>query len=104
MSLQNGAGFLGSTWALIGLSGPTIVDSPAYAQGGWIQQQSAGTLWLGIGLSKIPGVSGMFWINTAQQPFEWEGPARFYLYATGATVTAGIGYKFSSGISLPFAG
>ena len=104
MSLQNGPGFLGSTWALVGLSGPTEVNSPAFVQGGWIQQTSAGTLWLGQGLSKIPGVSGMMWINTTQQPFEWEGPARFYLYATGATVTATIGLKFSTGLSLPFAG
>ncbi len=103
MSLQNGNYALGSTWALIGLSGPTVVESPAYAQGGYIQQQSAGTLWLG-GISKIPGVSGMFWINTATERFEWEGPARFYLYATGATVTAGICFKFSSGISSPIAG
>lgn len=104
MSLQNGPGFLGATWALVGISAPVVVNSPAYAQGGWIQQTSAGTLWLGSGLSQIPGASGMMWINTTNRSFEWEGPARFYLYATGATVTAGIGFKFSHGISSPILG
>lgn len=104
MSLQNGAQFLGATWALVGLSAPVVVESPKMAQGGYIQQASAGTLWLGSGLSQLPGASGMFWINSSSRSFEWEGPARFYLYATGATVTAGICFKFSSGLSSPIVG
>lgn len=104
MSLQNDAGFLGATWALVGLSAPLEVNSPKFAQGGWLQKVGAGTLWLGGGLSQIPGASGMMWLNTDSVPFQWEGPARFYLYATGATVVAGIGFKCSPGLSLPFAG
>lgn len=97
--------FIGSTWALVGLSAPVAVIPPSFVQGGFIQQTSAGTLWLGMGLSLIPGVSGMAWINTSNKPFEWDGPARFFLYATGATVTATIGFKFSApGISSPIAG
>lgn len=88
-------GFIGATWALVGLSAPIAVNSPVGAIGGYLQKTAAGTLWLGGGLSQIPGASGMMWINTDSTPFEWKGPARFYLYATGATVTAGLGFQFS---------
>ena len=97
---------LGSTQALVGLSAATAVIPPAFCVGGYIQQSlAAGTLWLGSGISQIPGTSGaMMWINTNNNPFEFQGPARFFLYATGASVVAQLGFKFAEGVSSPVAG
>ena len=96
----------GSTLAVIGLSAPAVVVPPPHCVGGWIQQNSlaAGTLWLGQGLSQIPGGTGMMFLNTTQNPLEFYGPAKFYLYATGATISVGLGLKFSEGVSYPLAG
>lgn len=105
-SIQEAYSF-GSTLAVVGLSAPTIVNPPAKCVGGWIQQNSltGGTLWLGSGLSQIPGLSGgMMFLNTTTNPIEYYGPARFYLYASGATVVCGIGFKYSTGVSFPLAG
>lgn len=105
MSLQNGAYGFGATWAHVGLSAPVVVNAPKYAQGGFIQKQSAGgTLWLGSGISLIPGVSGMAYLNTDTVPFTYEGPARFFLYGTGTTMIVGLGFNFSAGLSSPIAG
>lgn len=96
----------GATQALVGLSQATVVNSPAFCVGGYIQQSlNAGTLWLGSGLSQIPGNSGaMMWLNTNNNPFEFSGPARFFLYATGASVLAQVAFKYAEGVSSPIAG
>ena len=70
-----------------------------------MQQIGAGTLWIGSGISQIPGASGaMLFVNSTLPRFEWEGPARFFLYATGASVVTNICFKYSSGMSAPVAG
>lgn len=97
---------MGATLAVVGLSAACVVRPPAYCVGGWIQQNgAAGTLWLGTGLSQIPGVSGgMMWLNTIQNPIEFWGPNQFFLYASGATIVCGIGFKYSAGLSSPVMG
>lgn len=98
-------GYIGATWVFVGTSAALYVTPPGGCVGGWLQQNTAGTLWLGAGLSQIPGASGMMWVNTTNAPLEWDGPARFFLYASGATVGLGIGFKYSvPGISSPIAG
>lgn len=98
---------MGATLAVVGLSAACVVVPPAYCVGGWVQQNTlaAGTLWLGTGLSQIPGLSGgMMWLNTTQNPIEFWGPNQFFLYASGATVVCGIGFKYSAGLSSPVMG
>lgn len=98
---------LAATLAVVGLSAPTVVYPPPNCVGGWIQQNTltGGTLWLGSGVSQIPGLSGgMMFLNTTQNPLEFWGPVQFYLYASGATITCGVGFKYSAGFSSPLTG
>lgn len=97
---------MGATAFHVGLSAVVSVNPPANAIGGWVQQNTlaAGTLWLGPGLTMSLGATQGMYLNTTNKPFEFWGPARFFLYASGATITVGLGFKYSQGVSSPIAG
>jgi hypothetical protein len=97
---------LGATAFHLGNATAIPVMPPANCIGGWVQQNSlaAGTLWISPGVTISLGATQGMYVNTTNQPFEFQGPARFYLYATGATITVGLGFKYSQGVSSPIAG
>lgn len=96
----------GATAFHLGTSAVVSVQPPANTVGGWVQQNTlaAGTLFIGPGITMSLGATQGMFLNTTNKPFEFYGPARFFLYAAGATITVGLGFKFSEGVSSPIAG
>lgn len=96
----------GSTAFHVGLSTVVSVNPPPNTVGGWVQQNTlaAGTLWLVPGITMSMGATQGMYLNTVNKPFEFYGPARFFLCASGASLTVGLTYKFSEGASSPIAG
>lgn len=97
--------YLGATAFHIGTSAVVTVNPPQFAVGGWLQKTTgAGTLWLAPGVTLSLGVTQGMWLNTDNKPFEFWGPAQFFIFASGATATVGLGFKFAKGLSSPIAG
>ena len=97
-SMYTDSYFLGGTLMTVGLSAPSQFVPAAYVNGVWFKYASGGSLFLGQGLSQIPGQTMML-IGT--EIVSAAGPARFYLYATGATATVAVGVSYSRGLSAP---
>lgn len=89
---------LGSTVVAVGLSAPMQFMPGQNVNGVWFKYQSGGSLFLGQGLSQTPGATMML-IGT--EIISAAGPARFFLYATGATALVSIGVSYSRGMSSP---
>lgn len=100
--MQNDSFILGSTLMNVGLSAAAVFNPPAFCNGMWFKYQSGGTLFLGSGISQTPGAT-MYAVGSSEI-VNVGGPARFFLYAAGATVTVGIGFSFNAGLSSPIAG
>lgn len=92
---------LGSTLMAVGLSAAAVFVPGPYVNGGWFKYQSGGSLFLGMGVSQTPGITMML---IGSEIVSFGGPAKFHLYATGATATVAIGLSFSRGMSLPISG
>ncbi len=94
---------LGATQVTIPAGGGdanVLVSPPAYCNYVRLAYQSGGSLSIvSNGLSGSPGASGAlgFVLSTTEIPID--GPARFYLAATGSTSVAKIVWGFSSGFS-----
>lgn len=107
---QNDVYFMGATQMNIGIIGaslfPTKITPPQYCVGGFIQRISGGTL--EILPSELSGktISGAtagglgFIMGGSLMAYAFEGPASFYIAATGSTAVAGIMWKFSTGATL----
>ena len=100
-SMSTNTYLLGATTMNVGLSAAAVFEAPQGYNGGWFKSGSGGSLFLGSGLSQTPG-TGMYFV--ASEVINFSGPARFYLYATGATAVVHVGLSYSAGMSLPFAG
>lgn len=87
---------LGSTVVAVGLSAPLQFIPGQYVNGVWFKYVSGGSMFLGAGLSQTPGATMML-IGT--EIVSAAGPARFFLYATGATALCAIGVSYSRGLS-----
>lgn len=92
---------LGGTLAAVGLSAPLAFAPASYVNGVWFKYVSGGSMFLGQGLSQIPGATMML---IGSEIVSAAGPARFFLYATGATALVAIGVSYSRGMSAPIAG
>jgi len=89
---------LGSTMMAVGLSAPALFQPGPHVNGVWFKYVSGGSMFLGSGLSQIPGATMML---VGSEIISAAGPARFFLYATGSTALASIGVSYSRGISSP---
>lgn len=87
---------LGSTLMAVGLSAAAVFLPGPYVNGIWFKYASGGSLFLGSGLSQTPGATMM---NIGSEIISAGGPARFYLYASGATSIAAVGVSYSRGMS-----
>lgn len=86
---------MGSTLMVVGLSNAIDFVPPANCNGGFFKIQSgAGTLYLASSYSQIVGAT-MYSVG-ATEIVQFEGPARFFLGAAGATMVVSVGLKFSS--------
>lgn len=92
---------LGSTMMAVGLSAATRFNPGPYVNGVWFKYASGGSLFLGSGLSQIPGQTMML---IGSEIISAAGPAQFFLYATGATSVAAVGVSYSRGMSSPITG
>lgn len=81
----------------VGLSAAMAFQPPANCNGVWFKQFSGSSLFLGMGLSQTPGAT-MYMLGTSEVVTA-SGPARFFLYATGATSLVSVGLSFSRGMS-----
>lgn len=95
-SLYTDSYCLGGTLAAVGLSAPLQFLPATNVNGVWFKYFSGGSLFLGQGLSQTPGATMML-IGT--EIVSAAGPARFFLYATGATALVAIGVSYSRGLS-----
>lgn len=100
-SMYTDSYFLGGTMAAVGLSAPLAFVPDPRVNGVWFKYVSGGSMFLGMGLSQIPGATMML---IGSEIISAAGPARFYLYATGATAVVGIGVSYSRGLSGSLAG
>ena len=100
-SMYTNSYLFGSTVMNVGLSAAATFEPPRGCNGGWFKSASGGSLFLGSGLSQTPG-SNMYFMNS--EVISFNGPARFYLYATGATAVVNLGLSFTYGMSSPIAG
>ncbi len=89
---------LGSTVMAVGLSAAAQFIPGPYVNGLWFKYQSGGSMFLGSGLSQTPGATMML---IGSEIVSAGGPARFFLYATGATALAAVGVSYSRGMSSP---
>lgn len=101
---------LGATQFALGPLGaslfPTLVKPPQYCVGGYVQRISGGTL--EVLPNELSGkvISGAtagglgFILGGSLAAYAFEGPAAFYLAASGSTAVAGIMWKMSSGATL----
>lgn len=90
---------LGATIIVIGLSATATVDLSATANviGGFFKiQAGAGTLAIVQGASAI---STAGYLVGATEVVELQGPAKFFLAATGATMSVGLVPRWSQGLS-----
>ncbi len=102
---------VGSTQIAVGLSALIRIIPPAYAIATTIKIASgSGTLWvtpapaLGLGASLTGTAAGSMitggYFLGALEVFNVGGPAKFYLSASGATVTAALIFGFTDGQQL----
>ncbi len=102
---------VGSTQISVGLSAIILVKPPAYAIATTIKMATTGgTLWvtpapsLGLGASLTGTAAGSMitggYYFSASEVFNIGGPAKFYLSASGATVTAAIIFGYTDGQNL----
>jgi hypothetical protein len=92
---------LGSTMVAVGLSAPTQFLPAKNVNGVWFKYLSGGSVFLGAGVSQIPGATMMV---IGSEIVSAGGPATFFLYATGATALVGVGVSYSRGLSNTIAG
>lgn len=107
---QNDVYFMGATVINVGIIGaslfPTLVKPPPYCIGGFVQRISGGSLEILPSELANKTISGAtagglgFIMGGSLTPVAFEGPAAFYLAATGATAVAGILWKFASGATI----
>lgn len=108
--LQDRVYYMGATQINVGIIGaslfPTMVKPPDNCVGGFIQRISGGSLEIlpsQLASKNIAGATagGLgFILGGSLMPVAFEGPAAFYVAATGATAVMGICWKFSSGATL----
>lgn len=88
---------LGTTQVIVGTGNTGIpVIPPAHTLGVMFKYLSGGSLWITNQLAQV-GASG-YLMSTAD--YSIDGPAQFFLNATGATSIACIAWKYSAGWSL----
>lgn len=88
---------IGATNFAVGLSAPFVFTPPSHCNGVRIHKTATGgTLWIN-GLSSLIGTGDT--IGDTEN-YTIEGPARFYLWSTGATSAVGIRMSFSAGSTL----
>lgn len=87
---------LGSTVMAVGLSAAAVFLPGQYVNGVWFKYVSGGSMFLGNGISQIPGATMML---IGGEITSVGGPAKFYLYATGATALCAVGVSYSRGLS-----
>lgn len=103
MSMYTDTYSLGSTISVVGLSAAAAFIPPVNCNGVWFKINSgAGTLYIGSGISQIPGVT-MYPVSLTEI-VSASGPARFFFYAASATMTVSVGMSFSRGLSAVIAG
>ena len=94
---------LGSTLMNVGLSAAAVFNPPQFCNGGGFKVVSgAGNLFIGNGISLTPGAT-MYPVS-ASEVVSFQGPAKFYLYASAATMTVGVFLSYNQGLSSPIAG
>lgn len=110
MSRQDEVYYLGATQIAMGPLGaslfPTLVKPPEGCVGGLVQRISGNTLEILPSYLANKTISGAtagglgFILGGSLAAYAFEGPAAFYLAATGATTIAGIMWKFSAGSTM----
>lgn len=110
MNAQNDVYFMGATQIACPALGasfwPVRVSPPDGCIGGLVQRISGGSLEIMPSYLANKTISGAtagnqgFLLGGSLVPIPFEGPAAFYLAATGATAVAGILWKFSAGSTL----
>lgn len=94
-SMRTDSYLLGSTLMVVGLSGAVPFLPPSGCNGGFFKiQAGGGTLYLASSFSQAVGAS-MYSVG-ATEKIEFEGPARFFLGAAGATMTVVVGLSYTS--------
>lgn len=102
--------FFGATQMILGTLGasvfPSLIRSPSGCVGGQMVLLGASGSTVQVLPNAVSGASvgggtaittlGGYPITTSQT-FTWDGPAAFYLAATGATATVAINFKFGEG-------
>lgn len=103
-SMYTNTYLLGSTVMTVGLSGAVAFIPPSGCNGGFFKiNAGGGTLYLASSFSQAPGAS--LYPVGATEVISFEGPARFFLAAAGATMSVSVGLKYSSpGMSGKIAG
>lgn len=87
----------------VGLSQAAVFMPPANCNGGFFKiAAGSGNLFIGNGISLTPGAT-MYPVGPSEV-VNFIGPARFFLYATSASMTVGVGLSYSQGLSSPIAG
>jgi hypothetical protein len=84
---------------------PVQVIPPAYCVGGEVRRVSGGSLEImpsvvsggSIGGATVPGVG---YLIGSSQVLSWEGPAAFFLGASGSTCIASVLFKYAAGSTI----
>lgn len=110
MNSQGDVYYMGATQIALAPLGasvfPTRISPPDACIGGMVQRLSGGSLEIMPSYLANKTISGAtagglgFVLGGSLLPVPFEGPAAFYLGASGATVVAGILWKFSAGSTL----
>ena len=108
---QADAFVIGGTQVNVGTLGassfPVKIQTPTNAWGGRFSLQSGQTLFMlpnqvagasMAGATAIPTGSAV--LTTSNYPFEWQGPATFFLAAGGATCVVNFQFMFTSGATM----
>lgn len=110
MNSQGDVYYMGATQIACGPLGaslfPTKIQPPEGCIGGMVQRLSGGTLEIMPSYLANKTISGAtagglgFILGGSLLPVPFEGPAAFYIAASGTTAVAGILWKFSAGSTL----
>jgi hypothetical protein len=96
--MSDGAKFIGMTTMSVGLSAMVAFTPPERMVSGQFKILAGGGT-LGIANTSSGAGSANSYLVGASEIVELNGPAKFFLGATGATMTVGVMIRYSSGLS-----